>query len=102
MRNLIVNADDLGWTEGVNRGIIEAHRNGIVTSTSLLANGSAFSPGVALAKQAPALGVGGHVNLSDGIPVSRAEEVRSLLNGNGHLEGGPESLLLKKAQGKLR
>ncbi len=40
MKNLIVNADDLGWTAGVNRGIAEAHRNGIVTSTSLLANGN--------------------------------------------------------------
>ena len=39
MKNLIVNADDLGWTEGVNRGIVEAHRRGLVTSTSLLANG---------------------------------------------------------------
>jgi predicted glycoside hydrolase/deacetylase ChbG (UPF0249 family) len=38
MKNLIVNADDLGWTRGVNRGIDEAHQNGIVTSTSLLAN----------------------------------------------------------------
>ena len=40
VRNLIVNADDLAWTEGVNRGIAEAHRNGIVTSATLLANGS--------------------------------------------------------------
>jgi predicted glycoside hydrolase/deacetylase ChbG (UPF0249 family) len=43
LKNLIVNADDLGWTTGVNRGIVEAHRRGLVTSTSLLANGPAFS-----------------------------------------------------------
>ena len=55
MRNLIVNADDLGWTEGVNRGIAEAHGNGIVTSASLLANGAAFGSAVELVRTTPAL-----------------------------------------------
>src|SRR5262252_5456180 len=55
MRNLIVNADDLGWTAGVNRGIAEAHRHGIVTSTSLLANGAAFADGVRTAGELPGL-----------------------------------------------
>ena len=50
MKNLIVNADDLGWTDGVNRGILDAFRGGIVTSTSLLANGSAFVAGAKAAK----------------------------------------------------
>src|SRR5215471_14441598 len=58
MKNLIVNADDLAWTEGVNRGILDAHRNGIVTSTSLLANGTAFESALAAAKSAPNLGIG--------------------------------------------
>ena len=98
MRNLIVNADDLGWTEGVNRGIAEAHRNGIVTSASLLANGAAFVSGVELARSMPALGVGVHLNLSDGEPVAERELVTTLLNNNGELEGRPESLLLKLAR----
>ncbi len=68
MKNLIVNADDLGWTEGVNRGIADAHRNGIVTSASLLANGAAFESAVEMARSAPALGVGVHLNLNDGNP----------------------------------
>jgi chitin disaccharide deacetylase len=51
VKNLIVNADDLGWTEGVNRGIAEAHRNGIVTSASLLANGAAFTGAVELVRE---------------------------------------------------
>ena len=98
MRNLIVNADDLGWTEGVNRGIAEAHRNGIVTSASLLANGAAFASGVELARTTPALGVGVHLNLSDGEPVARRELVTSLVNERGELEGRPESLLLRLAR----
>jgi len=55
-QNLIVNADDLGWTAGVNRGIAEAHRNGIVTSASLLANGEAFAEAAELARKTQGLG----------------------------------------------
>ncbi len=87
MRNLIVNADDLGWTQGVNRGIAEAHRNGIVTSTSLLANGGAFEGGVRTARESPRLGVGVHLNLSDGQPVAPPERVKSLLDENGDFSG---------------
>jgi predicted glycoside hydrolase/deacetylase ChbG (UPF0249 family) len=98
LRNLIVNADDLGWTEGVNRGIAETHRNGIVTSASLLANGRAFGSGVELARTTPGLGVGIHLNLSDGEPVAGRELVATLLNERGVLEGRPESLLLRLAR----
>ena len=98
MRSLIVNADDLGWTEGVNRGIAEAHRNGIVTSASLLANGAAFESGVELAQTTPGLGIGVHLNLSDGEPVAQRELVTTLLNDRGELEGKPESLLLRLAR----
>lgn len=98
MKNLIVNADDLGWTEGVNRGISEAHRNGIVTSASLLANGRAFESAVKLALTTPALGVGVHLNLSDGEPAADPETVTSLVNDRGQFEGGPESLLLRLAR----
>jgi hopanoid biosynthesis associated protein HpnK len=96
-RNLIVNADDLGWTAGVNRGIAEAHRNGIVTSASLLANGQAFAEGVALARDAGGLGLGVHLNLNDGPPVAPPESVPSLVNHAGEFEGGPDGLLLKIA-----
>jgi predicted glycoside hydrolase/deacetylase ChbG (UPF0249 family) len=95
MRSLIVNADDLGWTQGVNRGIAEAHQNGIVTSTSLLANGEAFEGGVEVARELPQLGIGVHLNLSDGKPTATPEKVKSLLGEDGHFVGGPESLLLR-------
>ena len=98
MKSLIVNADDLGWTDGVNRGILDASRGGIVTSTSLLANGMAFAEAVKAAKSAPGLAVGVHLNLSDGAPVAEPESVMSLLDGQGKFAGGPESLLLKRAR----
>lgn len=101
MKNLIVNADDLGWTEGVNRGIVEAHRKGLVTSTSLLANGRAFDSALEVARTNPALGVGVHLNLSDGPPTAQRQQVQGLVNESGHLKDGPESLLLRIASRSL-
>jgi predicted glycoside hydrolase/deacetylase ChbG (UPF0249 family) len=102
MRYLIVNADDLAWADGVNRGIAEAHQNGIVSSTSLLANGAAFDSAVKLALATPALGVGVHLNLSDGPPVASPDSVPSILNEHGQFAGGPESFLLRIARRNLR
>jgi chitin disaccharide deacetylase len=90
-----VNADDLGWTEGVNRGIADGHRKGLVTSTSMLANGRAFASAVEIARANPVLGVGVHLNLSDGPPSASATTVSGLLNSAGNLEGGPENWLLR-------
>jgi predicted glycoside hydrolase/deacetylase ChbG (UPF0249 family) len=80
---LIVNADDFGMTEGHNHAIIDAHLNGIVTSTSLLANGYAFDHAVALAKVHPTLGIGVHLTLTEGLPV--AANVDVLLEPDGKL-----------------
>jgi len=101
MKNLIVNADDLGWTAGVNRGIAAAQRNGIVTSASLLANGGAFDDGVETAGELPGLGVGVHLNLSNGKPTAPPGEVPSLLNEKGEFSGGPQSLLVRLSTGRL-
>jgi len=101
VKNLIVNADDLAWTDGVNRGIRDAFRGGIVTSTSLLANGAAFPEAVKVATSALRLGVGVHLNLSDGVPIADRESVTSLLNDDGDFTDGPESLLLKRARRRL-
>ena len=60
LRRLIVNADDLGLTDGVNRGIIDAHLSGIVTSASLMVDGPAAAQAAALAREHPALSVGLH------------------------------------------
>jgi predicted glycoside hydrolase/deacetylase ChbG (UPF0249 family) len=63
---LAVNADDFGFTQDVNAGIIDAHRNGILTSTTLMANGDAFADAVRLAKLHPSLDVGCHLVLVGG------------------------------------
>jgi predicted glycoside hydrolase/deacetylase ChbG (UPF0249 family) len=79
VRRLIINADDFGLTTGVNQAIAEAHNRGAVSSTTLMANGRAFANAVEIARALPRLSVGCHVVLVDGLPVSRPEQVRSLL-----------------------
>lgn len=87
MLRLIVNADDFGLTSGVNRGIADAHAKGIVTSSTLMANGATFAEAIEIARATPGLAVGCHVTLVDGTPVSAPDEVPSLLNRGGNANG---------------
>lgn len=85
-RVLTVNADDFGFTRGVNRGILHCHLQGILTSTTLMANGEAFKDAVELALAHPSLDVGAHLVLVQGrsvlsgdpLPSSVAALVRAL------------------------
>ncbi len=81
--HLIVNADDFGLTHGINRAICELHDAGAVTSATLMAAGPAFDDAVILARERPGLGVGCHVVLTDGIPVSPPRSIPSLLASDG-------------------
>lgn len=84
MKRLIVNADDFGLHSSVNEGIIIGHSKGIITSTSLLAGGGAFSEAVKLAGEHPGLGVGIHTTLVGSLPpVADPAEVPSLLTKDG-------------------
>jgi chitin disaccharide deacetylase len=80
---LIINADDFGVTCGVNRAIAELHRAGALTSATLMATGAAFDDAVAVASANPTLGVGCHVTLTDGIPVSPPQSISTLLGPDG-------------------
>jgi len=65
VKKIIINADDLGYSEGINEGIIEAHRKGIVTSTSLMVKAQAVIHGMNLAKKNPHLGLGLHFQVGN-------------------------------------
>jgi chitin disaccharide deacetylase len=80
---LIINADDFGLTPGVNRAIAELHQAKALTSTTLMATGPAFDDAVAVAHANPTLGVGCHIVLTDGIPVSHPESIPTLLGPDG-------------------
>ena len=81
---LILNSDDFGISDGVNRGIIEAHQNGILSSTCTMIHMPSAEAGIQLAQSsAPELGVGLHLTLSFGMPVSSPSTVPSLVLGEG-------------------
>jgi predicted glycoside hydrolase/deacetylase ChbG (UPF0249 family) len=81
--SVIVTADDLGLSPGVTRGILEAHRNGVVRSTSLLVTFPAAQEAAALARAEPELEVGLHLDLVGGQPASDPAEVPSLCDEDG-------------------
>jgi hopanoid biosynthesis associated protein HpnK len=92
MKKLIVNADDFGLTENVNSGILDAYRDGILTSTTLLANGMAFESAVAASKKFQGLGIGVHLNLTEGRPVADASLIPTLIDRGGRLYMTPPRL----------
>jgi predicted glycoside hydrolase/deacetylase ChbG (UPF0249 family) len=83
---LIVNADDLGSSAGIDRAIFAAHDKGIVTSASLMANGASFEHAVAGVLERPRLGCGVHLVLHDEPPVSDPARIPSLVGRDGRLK----------------
>jgi len=97
---LIVNADDFGFTSGVNRGIVEGHSHGVVTSSTLMANGPAFGEAAQMAKTLPKLSVGCHVVLTDGQPVLDAAQLPSLTTGT-HFRDGMNTFAVRAIAGRM-
>jgi hopanoid biosynthesis associated protein HpnK len=100
VRRLIVNADDFGYTSGVNRAIVEAHTRGVVTSSTLMANGPAFAEAVDFAKTVPRLSVGCHVLLTDGDPVLPADQLPSLTAAS-HFRDGMATFAARAIAGRM-
>ena len=102
MRRLIVNADDFGFTRGVNAGILRAFERGVLTSATLMANGDAFDEAVAMAKANPRLGVGVHLVAVGGRPVAAPSEIPSLVDADGLLPRTLTDLIKMLARGRVR
>ncbi|HSH22822.1 MAG TPA: ChbG/HpnK family deacetylase [Acidimicrobiales bacterium] len=101
-RLLIVNGDDYGLTAGVSRGILRAHREGIVTSTSVLAVAPAFAGTVGWLAGAPELGVGAHLAaVGEDPPLLSAAEIPSLVDRRGRLAASWRQFLPRAAAGRV-
>ncbi|MBI3262103.1 MAG: ChbG/HpnK family deacetylase [Acidobacteria bacterium] len=83
LRRVVINADDLGLTRGVNRGIFDAHDWGVLTSASLFAGAPATADAVAGIRHRPSLGVGCHLTLVDGQPTLPPDRLPTLVAGDG-------------------
>ena len=88
-RRLIVNADDFGLSGSVNAAVIRAHREGILTSASLMVNEPGFDEAVRLAKENPRLGVGLHLTLLMGHSALPPEKIPGLVNVRGEFSNNP-------------
>jgi hopanoid biosynthesis associated protein HpnK len=80
MTRLIVHADDFGLTVGINNGIVKAHQQGILTSTSIIACGQAFDHAVELARDCPSLDIGVHLTLTGERPLSPPARIGTLID----------------------
>ena len=89
MSYLIINADDFGFSDDVNTAIIQAHEEGILTSTSLMVTGDAAQEAIALAKNHPHLAVGLHLVLVCGKSVLPPAQIPHLVDSQGNFSDNP-------------
>lgn len=84
MKQLIINADDFGYNEGVVRGIVDLHQAGLVSSVSCMTSMPAWSQAATYLRAHPELGSGVHLVFNSGQPVLPLEKVPALLGDDGH------------------
>ena len=99
-KELAVTADDLGLSPGVNRGIAEAHRSGIVTSASIMPNMPAFDEAATLCATNPRLSVGVHITLTCGRPLRDPSRIPTLTDATGHFYT-PRAFLARLLVGRI-
>lgn len=93
-KQLIINADDLGLCRGVNEAVVQAHREGVLTSASLMATGAAFDHAMEhVISECPKLGIGAHICLTSGRSVLEPKRVPDLVGPDGMFRHGFVSLL---------
>ena len=88
-RRLIVNADDFGGSHSINQAVVRAHREGILTSASLMVNEPGFAEAVALARENPSLGVGLHLTLLHGHSALSRKQIPDLVDDEGRFSFNP-------------
>ena len=101
VRRLVVNADDLGLTVGVNDGIFDAHDHGILTSASLFAGAPATSDAIRRARGRPSLGVGVHLALVDGTPTLPPRRVPTLVADDGRFRRSWKPFIVACLRGRV-
>lgn len=101
VRQLVVNADDLGLTVGVNDGIFDAHDHGVLTSASLMVAAPAAADAIRRLAARPSLGVGVHLTLVDGRPVLPASRIPTLVEGDGRLRQSWRSFVTDCLRGRV-
>jgi len=101
LRQLVVNADDLGLTVGVNNGIFDAHDRGVLTSASVFANAPATADALRGVRHRPSLGVGVHLALVDGTPMLPPNRVPTLVEDDGRFRASWKPFIVACLRGRI-
>lgn len=101
MKKLIINADDFGLHTAVNQAIVQGHRQGCISSTSLMASGKAVEDAAALAEKIPALGIGVHLTLVAEKPVLSPDKIPTLVDENGYFFANHMVFIKKYLAGQI-
>ena len=99
----MINADDFGLYGGVNKAVSQAYAEGVLTSATVMANMPGADEAAAIAKETPGIGIGVHLNLTEGGPVSEDAAVKCLVDSQGQFAYSPFSLaMLSMAAPRIR
>ena len=101
MLRLVVNADDFGLTQGINNGIVAAHRKGILTSASMMACGKAFDHAIDLLSSVPQLDLGVHLTLVEENPIEDCNRIPSLVTTDGNFKPSAASFTRDYFRGRI-
>ena len=99
--SVIVHADDFGLSEKINEGILQTHIHGILTSTSMMANGRAFEHALDIARSTPTLDIGVHLTLIEERSLLNSKEVPTLLAPGGRFHRRAFDFVKKYFAGKI-
>ena len=100
-KDIVINADDFGYSSRINEGIHEVYDKKRLSSVSVMVNGDGFSDAVKRLKKEPRLGRGLHITLTTNSPVSEPKRIRSLLNDSGSFYQRGELFLANVMRGKI-
>lgn len=95
MKQIIINADDFGFSSGINKGIIKSYKKGLTTSTSIVCNTKNFDGDIKELKKLEELGKGVHLNLTVGKPISNERDIPTLTNKKGLFEKNVYNFIFK-------
>jgi len=101
VKRIIINADDFGLSKEVNDAVADAAKRGVLSSATIMANMPGFDDAVRVAGDVPGLGVGIHLNIFRGRPVSDPADVSSLVNSDGRFLENAFSLFVRFLSGKV-
>ncbi len=101
-KKIVINSDDFGLCEGINRGVLKALQHGVLKSVSIMPSGFAFDSAVEIIRQNRAVEVGVHLSLIEAVPVLSMDRISSLVNKSGYFVNSFFIFFIRYIFGKIK